>query len=139
MPYQDVSDAFDLDFWDEITIYRREQIVSDKGRGSTKDTCFPDVSMVVTAASGNDLDRLEDYDVSKKYIWVVGPFRLQLATKDCPAADGKNYKNDIVKWAGTTFEVITCEDSSRFGQGFIEAICCSTQYLDAPPTPPPAA
>lgn len=137
MPFLDPDmDAFDLDFWDTISVIRRKQVVSSKGRGSTTDTRTDGVNAVVCIASGSQLDRIPDYDIAKKYISVTGPFRLQLASSAQPSDPaGTTYKNDQVIWAGTTFEVVTLDDDSRYGQGWTEAICASIQYQDAPPTP----
>jgi len=132
MPFLDVSDAFDADFLDEISVIRRQQVVSNKGRGSTIDAPAVTAYAVVCPASGSDLERLPDYDIAKRYISVVTQFRLQTAST---GAGGATFKNDIVVWAGTTYEVITLDDASRYGQGFVEAICASIDYQDAPPTP----
>jgi hypothetical protein len=132
MPSLDVSDAFDADFLDTISVIRRLQVESSKGRASTTDAAPVATYAVVCPASGSDLERLEDYDISKKYISVVTQYRLQLAST---GTGGATYKNDVVLWAGTYFEVITLDDASRFGQGFVEAICASIDYQDAPPTP----
>lgn len=130
MAFLDVSDGFDVDFYDTITVIRRQQVVSDKGRGSTDDTTYPQVAAVVCPMSGSDLDRVTDYDISKKYISVVTQFRLQLQSKGV----GVTFKNDQVVWGDTTFEVVTLDDASRYGRGFVEAICSSIDYQDAPPT-----
>lgn len=132
MPSLDVTDAFDADFMDTISVIRRQQTVSSKGRAGTTDGTPVSTYAVVCPASGSELDRIPDYDISKKYISVVTQYRLQLAST---AAGGATYKNDVVQWAGTYFEVITLDDASRFGQGFVEAICASIDYQDAPPTP----
>lgn len=137
MPFLDPDlDAFDIDFMDTIAVTRRQQVVSDKGRGSTIDTRTNGVQAVVCIAAGSQLDRIKDYDISKKYISVTTPFRLQLATEGAPGdAAGTTYKNDQVWWNGTLFEVIDLGDDSRYGQGWTEAICSSIKYQDAPPLP----
>lgn len=132
MPFLDVSDAFDVDTDDGISVIRRQQVTNSHGRGSTSDTQTDNVVATVCPASGSDLERLGDYDLSKKYISVVTQFRLQLAST---GAAGVTFKNDQVIWAGTRFEVITLDDASRYGQGFVEAICASIDFEDAPPTP----
>lgn len=136
MPFLDPDlDAFDVEFWDTISVIRRQQVVSNKGRGSTADTRIDGVNAVVCIASGSVLDRIPDYDIAKKYISVTGPFRLQLASgPHGNDAAGVTYKNDQVIWAGTTFEVIQLDDDSRYGQGWTEAICSSIDYQDQAPT-----
>lgn len=132
MPLHDVSDAFDPDFWDTITVIRRQQTTSNKGRGGSIDMPTAGVLAVITPATGSVLDRLPDYDVSKKYIAVVTPFRLQLAAT---GPGGITYKPDLVQWAGDTFIVQQLDDASRYGIGFVEAVCSSLPYQDPPPTP----
>lgn len=130
MPFLDVSDGFDIDFLDTISVIRRKQLISNKGRGSTQDTTTASVAAVVCPASGSVLDRLPDYDVSKKYISVVTKFRLQLAAQ----VGSDTYKPDLVQWGGDSFIVEVLDDASRYGAGFVEAICSSIDYTDAPPT-----
>lgn len=132
MPLLDVSDAFDYTFLDTIAVFRRLETVSSKGRDTTTDTAYWNVNAVVCPASGSDLERLPDYEVSKKYISVVTNFRLQM---DSTGPNGTKYKPDIVKWADDHFIVETLDDASRYGLGFVEAICSSTDYQDPPPTP----
>lgn len=127
MAFLDVSDGFDTDFWDTISVIRRAESISDKGRSVITPVTTNGVSAVVTPMSGSDLERIPNYDIAKKYVSVITNFRLQL--------NSLGYKNDQVIWGDTTFEVITLDDCSRFGQGFVEAICASIQYQDAPPTP----
>lgn len=132
MPFLDVSDAFDVDTDDTISVIRRQQVISTKGRGTTSDTRTDGVVATVCPASGSQLERLADYDAAKKYISVVTIFRLQLQST---GAAGVTFKNDQVIWGGSTFEVVTLDDASRYGQGFVEAICASIDYQEAPPTP----
>lgn len=135
MPGLDVSEAFDESFFDQFNLVRRLEGVNNSGRSVTVDTVTEGLYGVVTMASPNDLERLPEADISKKSIIVVTQNRLQLSSAG-PDAD-HTYKADVVYWAGDYYQVTTVEDYSRYGEGYIWALCQATDFVLAPPTPNP--
>lgn len=129
MPALDVSDAFDPDFFDVFTILRRTETLVGGFPTYTTQTIAGQYG-VITMASPNDLERMPEVDVSSKSIVIVTKSRLQLGSA--------GIKADIVQCMnGETFQVVTVEDYSRYGQGYIWAIAKAVDYLDQPPTPDP--
>lgn len=129
MPSLDVSDAFDETFFDNFNIIRRTETIGNDGFASTTKIVIPSIG-VITMASPNDLERLPEVDVSTKAITITTQARLQLESA------GK--KADIVQaMGGEFFQVVTVEDYSRYGQGYIWAIAKAIDYQDQVPTADP--
>lgn len=131
MPGFDVSDAFDASMFDTFSILRRTEVVGNDGFSViTAIQIIANQYGVITMASPNDLERLPEADVSTKSIIIVTQSRLQLESS------GK--KADVVQCLnGEYFQVVTVEDYSRYGVGYIWAIATATDYQDQPPTPNP--
>jgi hypothetical protein len=131
MPLLDVSEAFDVLFWDTVTVIRRTTTVSQYGRVTTADTQFA-MQAVVTAASPDDLSRVPEYELMNKTISIYSIERLQ-----GPADDGLGNQTmpDLVQWHGSTYVVRMLDDYSGYGQGFIHAVCEGVQAVDPPPMP----
>lgn len=129
MPTLDVSEAFDPSFWDQITVLRRVQGLSQTGRVQITTTTFT-MQAVVVAASPNDLQRVPDYQHMGKAISVysITP-RLQ-----GPAIDtaGVQTQPDHIVWHGSTFVVKLLEDYSGYGRGFTHVVAESVHTPDPP-------
>lgn len=125
MPDLDVSDILtDPDFADSFDVIRRTQTIDNHGRSVDTETTYANQIGVITNASPNDLNRIEDYQNSQRYLSIVTKFRLQLPST------GKNA--DIVSWRGDRYLVKTLEPYPQYGQGFYQAIVASTDILDQP-------
>lgn len=134
MPTLDVNDAFDPSFMDSITVVRRIQQISNKGRVMLSETART-VAAVVIAASPNDLQRLPDYEMMNKAIRITSPqFRLQ-----GPVVDelGNQTLPDQVLWHGSMYVVTSLDDYSNYGRGFTSVIAISMTQPDAPVMGPP--
>lgn len=134
MPSLDVNDAFDPSFMDTITVVRRVETVSNKGRLQLQETART-VAAVVIFASPSDLQRLPDYDLMNKAIRVTSPqFRLQ-----GPAVDeaGNKTAPDQILWHGSMYIVTNLEDASNYGRGFTSVVAVSMSQPDAPVMPAP--
>lgn len=126
----DVSDAFDESFFDTFSIIRRTEVVGNEGFPVVTPTVIANQYGVITMASPNDLERMPEADVSTKAIVVVTQSRLQL--------ESNGIKADLVQCMnGEYFQVVTVEDYSRYGVGYIFAIAKAIDYQDKPPTPNP--
>jgi hypothetical protein len=133
MPSLDVTEAFDVSFWDQIVVIRRVATVGAKGRVTTKDTPMSALA-VVTAASPVDLQRVPEWGMMNKTISLYTPFRLQ-----GPATDeaGNVTHPDEILWCNSLYIVNFLEDYSRYGRGFVHAVATSKHNVDYAPTPLP--
>jgi len=134
MPTLDVNDAFDPSFMDTITVVRRVQVLSNKGRVTTKETART-VAAVVVSATPDDLQRLPDYEMMEKAIRVTSPqFRLQGIVMD---ELGNKTLPDQILWHGSMYVVHSLEDYSNYGRGFTSVIAISMTQPDPPVMGPP--
>lgn len=114
MPALDVSDAFDPDFMDSMTAYRRAQTVGDNGRATVDESSVP-FDGVVCNDTGDTLQRGSDAARVAASINITTPFALRIAGDDNDA--------DVVEWDGRRYTVVTLADYGRFGAGFCTAAC----------------
>lgn len=133
MPFLDVASETLLDpmLADSFTVTRRLEAVGNKGRSTTTNTVTNNVIGVVTAASPNDLERLEDMDRAGRHLSIVTKFPLQMVAKD---SAGNKYKPDLVTFQGDDFIVKYVDPYWKFGGvgGFTQAIVGSINLVDAP-------
>ena len=112
----------DPDFASSFSVIRRIETVGTNGRNSFTPTTFSGVIGVVTAASGNDLDRREAFQVAGRAISVVTKFELQ--------GEATGIQPDLIYWRGSYYLVKLVDPYGHFGPGFYEALCESTNYTD---------
>jgi hypothetical protein len=129
MPSLDVNDAFDVSFFDQITVMRRTIVVDQYGRAQVTQTSIAALA-VVEAASPNDLRRLPEAEMQEKTIALTTPERLQGASID---SLGNQMHPDRILWHGGTFTVRLLDDYSGYGRGFVHAIATSIAAIDLPP------
>lgn len=129
--WHDVSDGvLEVSFQDTFDVARRLDNVDQKGRTNISEQLFPRVQGVVTPTGDNDLKRLREDQRAGKSILVVTNFRLQ--------GPAPGMQPDAVAWpsgSSERFVVAHLEDFSRYGQGFVSAICVDMSVVQAPPTP----
>src|SRR5215467_2610829 len=111
MPSLDVNDAFDISFWDQIVVIRRQAYVNNFGRVTTKDVSYTALA-VVTAASPVDLQRVPEWGLMHKTISIYTPFRLQGHATD--EAGNVTHPDDVL-WRNSLFIVNFLEDYSGYG------------------------
>jgi galactose-6-phosphate isomerase len=117
MPFLDVSDILsDPDFADiALTVTRNAQTVGSNGRAvvSPRSERF---SGVVTQADGKTFDRFPEAARVSGSITITTTFCLRIVGADIDA--------DIVTDAyGQRFTVTAIADYSRYGAGFVVALC----------------
>jgi hypothetical protein len=115
---------------ERFTVLRRKETVNDLGVASWEWLTFPEVIGSVTPTGDQSLVREEAYQVSAKTMLVITEFRLRGPSKD---AAGANYQPDIVVWNGNYYLVRSVDDFSRYGAGFVQAECTSTDLIDQAP------
>ena len=110
---------------DKFDVVRRTEIVGNNGRVTTTEVTFPGMIGTVGPAGARELDRLHDLDLSKSTLSIVTTFRLQ------NTSPGR--LPDWVVWHGDTYQVMSAQDYTAFGAGFVQAV---VQMVDAQPTSP---
>lgn len=119
MPLLDVSDVLlDPDFLDQLTVQRNLQSVNSFGVAVNTPLTAQPIPFwgVVTSDRGKRLDRGMDSERISQSIWVITKFRLS-------DGSGTGQTADIVTWNARQYVVTHIDDYSRYGQGFIQAIC----------------
>lgn len=115
MPFLDVSDVLaDPLFADTLTLYRTTETVGSNGRTSVTQATST-FSAVVTSANGKELERLPEADRVKGGIIVHTVTRL--------VNGGGNLAPDEILYLGDRYTVVSLNDYSRYGVGFVAALC----------------
>jgi hypothetical protein len=131
MPSLDLSEALlEPTFQDCFTVTRRATATNDFGEVVNTNTIFNNVRGVVEPDGDNALLRGIDEQHAGKTLSIITRFRLQTAVTGC--------QPDLVTWHGSTYVVRVCEDVTGYGGGWIESVCTSQDYTDAPPAPVPS-
>lgn len=133
MPFLDVASETLLDpmIADRFTVKRRLETVDNHGRSTVATTTTGGIIGVVTAASPNDLERLDDMDRAGRHLSIVTKFALQMVAKD---SAGNKYKPDLVNFQGNDYVVKYVDPYWKFGGvgGFTQAIVGSINHVDSP-------
>lgn len=115
MPLLDVSDVLDdEDFADELTLTVRVVTIDGNGRGQTSESTTP-ICGVVTSDKGRNRDLIAEGQR------VVGSIMVHTSTRLTSGGDGR--EADVVTWNGRQHTVVSIDDYSRYGGGFICAHC----------------
>jgi hypothetical protein len=133
MPDLDVTDLLcDPDLTDRFTVLRRTQGNGPNGVNVVTVVGTHCVRGYVGPAGNNALERLPDFQFMSKTVEVKTTFKLRGPAE----SRGTSYAPDLVAWPitnGDTFVVADVQDWSRFGAGFVSAVCISQDHVDAPP------
>jgi hypothetical protein len=115
----------DPDFMDFFDLIRRKEVVDSFGRTSTVDKKYYRIQGVVLPASkskDNDLDRMPNYQSTKRNIEVITSFRIYNQTK--------GYQPDIILWNDTQYIVNRLYSYNHYGPGFLIVECDSMERVD---------
>lgn len=122
MPLLDVSDILgDPDFADEFIVIRRAETVNEYGESVVTQTEIF-ASGVVTAASGSILEQLPEGTRATGAILIHTQVRLEIVSATAQA--------DRIRWAGNLYTVTNLSDYSRYGGGFVAAVCTLTDIVE---------
>ena len=126
MPLQDVTDVlYDPDFSDTFSLIRSEQLISSGGIATDGvPTTVANIIGVVVPDSGRALQRLGADQRVTDAIEIFTTYRLTTGNGQDEA--------DRITWNGGNYVVVNVRDYSRFGVGFIEAVCDLTDVNPAP-------
>lgn len=115
MPTLDVSDVIlSPEFMDIMTYTRNVQTVGDDGIASNAQTTST-IYGVVTSDKGDVISRESAGSL------VNGTITVHTLTK--LRNDGSGWDADTVTWNNSSFTVKAVNDYSRYGRGFVAAIC----------------
>jgi hypothetical protein len=121
----DVSDIpICAEFSDRFDVLRRPETVSEFGRSVTSQVTASAVGTIYPTGD-NSLVRQADFEISRKTLTCVTPYRLQ------QAAPG--FQPDLVLYRGNQYVVSAVEDYSQYGAGFVVAQLSSVIAIDTPP------
>jgi len=133
MPTLDVGDAFDASFMDDVTVIRHHTSINDKGRRTDNAVGFS-IKAVVTASTPADLQMLPDIEYMNKAISVCAPSD-QFSDKAPLQGPSEFTAADELLWHGSSYVVMSIQDYSGYGRGFIQATAVSMSQPDPAPMP----
>lgn len=118
MPLLDLSELMtDPTFVEAFTVIRATKATGDNGRTKLTPQRIPNVIGGVQPAGSLDLQRLPEGSnlrgavaVWTKYILTDGQLSEDLTA-------------DQIEWNGHLYTVMSVEDFSQFGEGFVKAVC----------------
>lgn len=115
MPLLDVSDMLDdEDFADDLTLTSRSVTIDGNGRGVTIETSTA-ITGVVTSDKGRNRDLIAEGQR------VVGSILVH--TRAQLTSGGEGREADVVTWNARQYTVVSIDDYTRYGSGFICAHC----------------
>ena len=124
MPFIDVSDLLcDPDFSTLFTVKRTASSVVD-GYGVRTTAESDPINGVVLPMGTKELIRLPEADRVQGQILVYTQYRLTSGEAGTAA--------DIVRWRNNDYTVVSADDYSEFGAGYIEARCKLNPVRPAP-------
>jgi len=134
MPMIDISIALtSLMLTDVFQVTRRTETIDGYGETVIGSQLLFPIYGTVQAASGNDLLRLSEEQHQGKNLSIVTKFPLR--------GVGPGIQPDIIQWPmnrngakADNFIVVSVDDYSQFGEGFIQAIVHSIDMTDFPPS-----
>lgn len=128
-PLLDVSDVLtDPMFVEPLLITRQNVTVGNNGRATvTQEVITPKPYGVVTSEADDDVIVGEDALLRPNMIRVTTKFRIQ-----GPSKEGER-DGDIVTWNGDPYIVMKIDNFSKWGAGFMTAVCQSMSSVDNPP------
>jgi hypothetical protein len=131
MPTVDVTDILiDTDVAAQtFVVLRRQEIVNQYGE-STVLASNANAIGSVQPKGDQSLIREDGFDAQADSIVVVTTYRLRGVTK---GPSNTQYKPDIIIWQNNYYEVISPNNWSQFGTGFIEVEATSIHNVDGPP------
>lgn len=104
-------------------VRRRSVVVGGNGRGTNQDTIHL-AGGIVAPAGSNGQQRKDDGAFGISSYQVITCFQLR--------KQAEGIYPDVVLYAGLELLVIDVSDYSRFGKGWVEALCTSKQIPEPP-------
>jgi galactose-6-phosphate isomerase len=117
MPLLDVvTDVLsDPNFIDSFSVMRNVQAITSGGMAVDTPTIIANVYGVVMPVDNSVIDKFPQGEIEHGDIVIYTRYRL---------TDGYGTSDfDIITWNGETYQVKSVNDWSRYGPGYIEAVC----------------
>ena len=114
----------DPQFISAFDVVTRAEVVDAHGRSTIVPTTVAGVRGVVTAASPDDLVRLDDQERGQRAIKVYTRHRINGPT---PGA-----QPDVIVWQTNTYVVRSVDPYANFGAGWVRVIALNMDALEAP-------
>lgn len=115
MPTLDMSDVLlSPEFADRFTLIRRTESVSSKGETVIQEWPTANVIGVFTAASPNQLERLDDHERTQRCMSLITKTQIQ--------SSSYGRQPDMVDWANDRYIVRLVEPYTRYGRGFVQTL-----------------
>lgn len=125
MPFTSVTRAISNPrFQSAFTVERRSETVGNDGFAVLTPTPIA-AKGVICSASPSDLERLPDEQHMGRSHSIVTRFRLQ------GPSPGK--QADVVIYRGNRFLVVSVDDYTEWGSGWVQAIVTSMNHIDTAP------
>ena len=118
---------------DSVTVIRHTSAVNERGRRADTTNAFS-IQAVVTAAGPDDLQRLPDVEFMSKAISICAPSN-QFSDKAPLQGPTEFTAADEILWHGSSYVIMTVQDYSGYGRGFIQATAVSMSQPDPAPMP----
>ena len=119
---------------EKFTVYRRTEAVNSYGESIVAGQVYPSVIGQVSPIGPNNLLREPSFTSTEKSIYVITNFPL---TKGSLDNNGNTYQPDLVQWKNSFYIVCRTEDYSKYGAGFVAAVCevfdWEVRITDIPP------
>lgn len=130
MPDFDFDEVLtDPDFLDVFNVTRRADNPNGFGEAAFTPSSFQNLRGVVTPASPSALKRLPEEQRQSKTLEIITRFALRGASNDA----GQDYQPDLIFYAGNNYVVTDVQDWSRYGAGWVSALCTLNDVVPAPP------
>jgi hypothetical protein len=120
-PHADFSLVFsEPELADGFLVLRRAEGTDEHGRANPTVVRTFETHGIIVSATPNDLARVPDQQHQQKTISISTQFRLQ--------GPYPGVQPDVIRWHGDDYVVITLDDFTSFGEGFVNALA---QRMDA--------
>src|SRR5208282_4171240 len=104
---------------EQFTVYRRTEAVNSYGEAITGVQVLNGVGQIAPT-SPNNIIRSPGFTSQEKSITVITTFPLTGAGQD---ASNNSYQPDLVLWKNNLYIANKVEDYTKYGAGFVSAIC----------------
>jgi hypothetical protein len=106
-------------------VERRVQTVNSYGEVGITTTVLDGIGGISPTGS-NSMVREDAFQSKSKTIRVITTFPLRGPS----IASGQDFQPDIVLWAGDRYVVVSINDYTHYGVGFVEAECTNMNFTE---------
>jgi hypothetical protein len=138
MPMMNLSVALTNPYTlDKFNVVRQTEVVDNTGFSEITEQTFSGVQGVVYAAQMSTTDLLMNMSKTPKAIEIITTFGLIGESDITSGGDTSTMQPDIIVWHGNNYKVMSVEDYSAYGPGFINAMAVLFDAVANAPTTNP--